>query len=114
MTKPKITITQTKGNIQFDIRQGNQTRWFSVGEETARELYGKLGSVLYEQTKDDWIDREMALLELKALELDAATCIAMQQVKRDYPVERFTGSKPYETERQHVPNITKEGISDER
>lgn len=84
-TKPKITITPKEGNIQFDIRQGNQTRWFSVEEETARELYDILGDVLAEKEQDesDWIEREMEAF------------LSRKNVERDY-------------ERQHVPKVNRE------
>lgn len=99
-TKPKITITPKEGNIQFDIRQGNQTRWFSVEEETARELYDILGDVLAEkeQYEIDWIEREMAAF------------LDRKNVERDYPVSRVWRSSFYDTERQHVPKIIREDL----
>lgn len=104
-TKPKITITPKEGNIQFDIIQGNQTRWFSVEEETARELYDILGDVLGEKEQEeiDWIEREMeAFLNRK-------------NVEHSHSVQRDIGSSQhgtYGTERQHTPKTTKEETND--
>ena len=120
-TKPKITITPKEGKIQFDIRQGNQTRWFSVEEETARELYQKLGSVLNEQ--DDWVEREIAKLasfdqptevrlekELLSHDEEMVRFLNRKNTQRNYPVRRSNGSDFYETERQHAPKIIREDL----
>lgn len=99
-TKEHITITPTRNNIQFDIKQGNQSRWFSVDMEIAKELYQRLGDVLGEQQEYkelDWIDREIALVELLGLDHDTSTFVSRKNVERDY-------------ERQHVPKIVKEGL----
>lgn len=95
-TKEHITITPTRNNIQFDIKQGNQSRWFSVDTEIAKEMYQKLGSVLNEQ--DDWVEREMQAFLFK------------KRLEKDYPVERFIDSDHYKTECQHAPKIVREDL----
>lgn len=45
----KITVTKEIDSITFDIKQGNQSRWFSLDEEAALELYKQLGSFLEDE-----------------------------------------------------------------
>lgn len=46
VTTNNITINRQGKKYTIVIKEGNQDRWLTVDEDTARELISKLGSVL--------------------------------------------------------------------
>ena len=129
-TKPKITITPKEGNIQFDIRQGNQTRWFSVEEEPAKELYDILGDVWGKQqeiTEEDALNRLAqsypfsanginSLLQAQLVGYNPVHTSAFTHTGEDDWIERemaaFLDRKGVERdyERQRTPKVNREEL----